>query len=75
VKITLPPLDIHLLIFFTGRMLTHISKKELGEMAKRMRATAIMPKDSSAQKKKLQPPLFKPQLRKMRKPPRGLFSK
>jgi len=33
-------------------MLSHISKKELGEIAKRMRAAANMPKDSLAQKQK-----------------------
>jgi len=33
-------------------MLTHISKKELVEMAKRMRVDVIMPKDSLAQKQK-----------------------
>jgi len=35
-------------------MLTHISKVELAEMAKKMRATANMPKDSLTQKKKAQ---------------------
>jgi len=33
-------------------MLTHISKAELAEMAKRIRAIANMPKDSLTQKKK-----------------------
>ena len=53
VKITLPPLTNHLLIFFAGRMLTHVIKKEIGEIAKRMRASAIMPKDFLAQKQKV----------------------
>jgi len=52
VKITLPPLINHLLIFFVGRMLFNISKAELVEMAKKMRAVANMPKDSLTQKKK-----------------------
>ena len=52
VKITLPPLTNHLLILFVERMLIHISKKELGQMAKRIRATANMPKDSLTQKQK-----------------------
>jgi len=52
VKITLPALTNHLLIFFAGRILTHISKAELAEMAKKMRAAAIMLKDSLTQKQK-----------------------
>jgi len=42
----------HLLIFFAERMLTHISKVELVEMAKKTRAAAKMPKDSLTRKKK-----------------------
>jgi len=52
VKITLPPLINHLLIFFAGRMLSNISKAKLAEMAKKMKAAANMPKDYLTQKKK-----------------------
>jgi len=52
VKITLLPLVNHLLIFFAEKMLTHINKAELAEMAKKMRTAAKMPKDSLTRKKK-----------------------
>jgi len=56
-------------------MLAHISKAELAEMAKKMRAVANMPKDSLLKKRKLQSPLLKLWLSRKRKPPRGLFLK
>jgi len=50
VKITLLLLINHLLMLFAKGMLTNISKAELAEMAKKMRAVANMPKDSLTQK-------------------------
>ena len=51
VKITLLPLVNNLFIFFAGTMLSHISKAELADMAKKMWAAATVPKDSLTQKK------------------------